>query len=325
MRRRADGGRGNPRVPSSVGSTRPSWAGTDERAADADWAGGARQTASAPQADRSDPAERAELTTEERTRDRVAHTLLLERAVTASAISAELGLTPAAVRRHLDALVADGLAEPGETPPTGQRGRPARSYRLTDAGRERFPQNYENLAVAAVRFLGDTAGEEAVSAFARSLAARIEQRVTDSQRTAGSHGRSDDDLVRALADALDADGYATSVRPVGLGAQLCQHHCPVAHVATAFPQLCEAETEVFSRVLGKHVQRLATIAHGDGVCTTHIPGPTPAPPGTTVRADERPSPSSKPRRRTDAAAPARSRHSDPGAEGVRGRQEGKRR
>ena len=38
-----------------------------------------------------------------------------------------------------------------------------------------------------------------------------------------------------------------------------------------FPELCEAETEVFARLLGTHVQRLATIAHGDGVCTTHVP------------------------------------------------------
>jgi hypothetical protein len=63
-----------------------------------------------------------------------------------------------------------------------------------------------------------------------------------------------------------------SVRPSALGEQLCQHHCPVAHVAEKFPQLCEVETELFSRLLGVHVQRLATIAHGDGVCTTHVPG-----------------------------------------------------
>ncbi|MFM1974210.1 MAG: hypothetical protein RL524_197, partial [Actinomycetota bacterium] len=31
------------------------------------------------------------------------------------------------------------------------------------------------------------------------------------------------------------------------------------------------ETELFSKVLGTHVQRLATIAHGDGVCTTFVP------------------------------------------------------
>jgi hypothetical protein len=29
-------------------------------------------------------------------------------------------------------------------------------------------------------------------------------------------------------------------------------------------------------VLGVHVQRLATIAHGDGVCTTHIPQTRPS-------------------------------------------------
>jgi predicted ArsR family transcriptional regulator len=42
-------------------------------------------------------------------------------------------------------------------------------------------------------------------------------------------------------------------------------------VAAEFPQLCEAETEAFSRLLGVHVQRLATLAHGDHVCTTHVP------------------------------------------------------
>ena len=45
----------------------------------------------------------------------------------------------------------------------------------------------------------------------------------------------------------------------------------MAHVAEQFPELCEAETEVFARLLGTHVQRLATIAHGDGVCTTLRP------------------------------------------------------
>ena len=81
---------------------------------------------------------------------------------------------------------------------------------------------------------------------------------------------------QALAQALTQGGYAASVRQGPVGEQLCQQHCPVAHVAHEFPQLCEAETEVFSRVLGSHVQRLATIAHGDGVCTTCIPS-TPAP------------------------------------------------
>ncbi len=86
--------------------------------------------------------------------------------------------------------------------------------------------------------------------------------------------------VRRQVDALNADGYAASARPVGIaggqlpGIQLCQGHCPVQHVAAEFPQFCEAETEAFSRLLGVHVQRLATLAHGDHVCTTFVPTPT---------------------------------------------------
>jgi hypothetical protein len=82
-----------------------------------------------------------------------------------------------------------------------------------------------------------------------------------------------------LAGVLAARGYAAQIREVGTGGhrgaqlsiQLCQHHCPIAHVAAEFPQLCEAETRAFAEVLGTHVQRLATIARGDSACTTHVP------------------------------------------------------
>jgi predicted ArsR family transcriptional regulator len=75
----------------------------------------------------------------------------------------------------------------------------------------------------------------------------------------------------ALAEFLTEEGYAASIHPRALGEELCQNHCPIAHVASQFPQLCDAETEFISNLLGTHVQRLATIAHGDGVCTTYIP------------------------------------------------------
>jgi predicted ArsR family transcriptional regulator len=45
-------------------------------------------------------------------------------------------------------------------------------------------------------------------------------------------------------------------------------------VAAEFPQLCEAETEAFARLLGTPVQRLATISRGDGICTTHVTAPS---------------------------------------------------
>jgi predicted ArsR family transcriptional regulator len=202
------------------------------------------------------------------TRDEVARLPLEQGPATAAALGERLGISPTAVRRHLDALVADGLAIDREQRPLGGaqrgRGRPPREFLLTAHGRASFPHAYDDLAAAALRFLAETGGEQAVAEFAAQRVATVEERHGPGVRAA-------DEKVEALAEALTSEGYAASAHKVGSGGQLCQHHCPVAHVAAEFPQLCEAETKAFERLLGTHVQRLATIARGDAVCTTHIP------------------------------------------------------
>lgn len=213
---------------------------------------------------------------EARTRDRVARTLLESGPLTATALAAGLSLTTAAVRRHLDALLAEGLIEeraPRSAAPRG-RGRPARLFGLTETGRDTFDQAYDDLAASALRFLVQRGGREAVAAFARQRVSELETRYRPLVDAAPPGQRTE-----ALARALTADGYAATAATAGTrtsaaGEQLCQHHCPVAHVAEQFPELCEAETEVFAALLGTHVQRLATIAHGDGVCTTYVPRTT---------------------------------------------------
>ncbi len=164
--------------------------------------------------------------------------------------------------------MADGAVEAREPRVYGARGRgrPAKVFMLTDSGRDTFIQAYDDLAVSALRYMRETGGPEAVAEFARQRTAELEERYRVVVEAAVPADR-----AGVLAEALSEDGYAASVRSSPVGDQLCQHHCPVAHVATEFPQLCEAETEVFARLLGRHVQRLATIAHGDGVCTTNVP------------------------------------------------------
>lgn len=214
-----------------------------------------------------------------RTRDRVARAVGERGPVTATELAGLLGITPAAVRRHLERMLADGLVSARETAPHGPRGRgrPARGFVLTDAGHASMTSAYDDLASSALRFLAEREGRSAVEAFARARVAELERRYAPSVEAAGDDVRS---RTQALATALSGDGYAASTRPVASGtpaaaAQLCQGHCPVQHVAAEFPELCEAETEAFSRLLGVHVQRLATLAHGEHVCTTHVPVPPP--------------------------------------------------
>jgi predicted ArsR family transcriptional regulator len=213
----------------------------------------------------------AEQVVDGRTRDRVARLLLEHGAATAAELGAELGLSSAAIRKHLDAMLADGVVVSRERPVRGHRGRgrPARVFVLTDAGRQDCGTHfYDGVATAALRWIARTGGPGAVSEFAAEQVSGLEARCR-----AAMEGAGDDPLARAeaLAAALTAEGYAANASTIATGGQLCQHHCPVAHVAAEFPQLCEAETAVISRLIGTHVQRLATIAHGDGVCTTHIP------------------------------------------------------
>lgn len=203
------------------------------------------------------------------TRNRVARSILDHGPSTVAALAERLGLTQAAVRRHLDALVSGDVVEAREQRVYGARtrGRPAKVFALTDCGRDAFDQSYDALAADALRWIQERfGGDEAVVAFAR---ARIAEQATVYREAI--EAAAPEERTEVLARALSADGYAATARSAPVGEQLCQHHCPVAHVAEKFPQLCEAETEIFSQLLGTHVQRLATIAHGDGVCTTFIP------------------------------------------------------
>jgi predicted ArsR family transcriptional regulator len=231
-----------------------------------------------PQAGQPHPVQtlsgQAQLGAERGTRARIARLILENGPVTAAGLSARLGLTSAAIRRHLDNLLAEDMIEIRIARPRGSRGRgrPARLFAITDAGRSAFEHAYDDLASSALRFLAERAGPDAVAEFARRQVADLEERYRPAVQAAPPAQR-----VRALAAALSADGYAASASgaPASAGGdQLCQHHCPVAHVAAQFPQLCEAETAAFGRLLGTPVQRLATISRGDGICTTHVTAPS---------------------------------------------------
>ncbi len=203
------------------------------------------------------------------TRRAIVQLLLESGSITAAEIGQRLGISAAGVRRHLDALIEAGDAQANAAAAWQQagRGRPAKRYRLTAAGRAKLEHTYDDLASAAIRQLRELGGDQAVQTFARrridAILAGVAQGPDDVESTA-----------ERVADAMTKAGYAATTTRVGgpmQGIQICQHHCPVSHVAEEFPELCEAEKEAMSEILGTHVQRLATIANGDCACTTHVP------------------------------------------------------
>lgn len=213
---------------------------------------------------------------------RVARRLLEGGPATATQIAEELHLTPAAVRRHLDALESAGYLTVHEEAPFGPRvsqrrgrGRPAKVCALTAVGRDAFEQSYDNVALDALRFMATTGDTDLVVQFARSRSTAVAARYADALRAVPAGQR-----LAGLAALLSQDGYAADVQETPSGAlQLCEHRCPMAHVAEEFPEFCEAEQAAFSQLLGVHTVRISTIASGADICTTHVPGSITTAPG----------------------------------------------
>ena len=229
------------------------------------------------------------------TRRRVARSILQQGPSTAAELAERLGLTSAAVLRHLIALEEEGHLTSREQRVYGARGRgrPARVFLLTDTGRQEFESAYDELAIKALDYLVRRVGPGAIGDFAEDALAPVVQRFNERGEVP--------DRAALLVEVLSEAGYAASLLPAASGRQLCQYHCPIAAVARAYPELCIAETRILSRLLGTHVQRLATIASGDELCTTHIPRPIDARPAPRA---QRPRPAASDRPSTTERKPS---------------------
>jgi predicted ArsR family transcriptional regulator len=206
------------------------------------------------------------MTTAERapsTREQILVLLRRHGRLSAPRLADLLRITPVGVRRHLGLLERDGLVQATVEKPT--RGRPAAIYRLTDAGLERFPRHYDEVAREALAFLKD----HDAAALAQFLAWRNE-------RLAASYaGRVDGatlaERTDALAEVLSEQGFMAEVESApGGGLRLCQHNCTVEHLAAELPDLCASEAALFERLLGTQVEREATVVDGAVRCVTRI-------------------------------------------------------
>lgn len=250
-------------------------------------------TAAAAKRGESAPDERKsrEVTESRDTRERLIDAISAHGPITARQLAERFSLTSAAVRRHLAALQADGIIAEHEVPVAQRgRGRPSKSFVLSKTAHESFPGGYDELAVLAFQELARTGGVDAVRRLADRRVEEWERQVAEriAEREAAGERVTTVRKLELLSELLTDRGYATTVRPLsvplpaahqrsGAGtrtlvtAQLCHGRCPVLDVATDHPELCEAETRVISRLIGAPVQRLATLAQGAHVCTTHIP------------------------------------------------------
>jgi predicted ArsR family transcriptional regulator len=186
--------------------------------------------------------------------------------ITAKALSEALELTPVAVRRHLDALVAEGLAQSTGKASNGSVGRPSSGWALSSTGLELFPRRYDSLAVELLDDVSEELGADAVNAvLQRRTDKLVEQYSAEMEGITDLAGR-----VAELARIRDEAGYlADSQRRDDGSLVLTESNCAVHRVAQRHSCVCAMELHLMQRLLGPDVEvtRDAHTMSGDAVCS----------------------------------------------------------
>lgn len=185
---------------------------------------------------------------------------------TISQLAEDLGLTGEAVRQQLLQLQREGWVEPanrGSAP--ARTGRPAMSYRLTEAGDHLFPKHYDSLAVAVIDAVAEELGTEA--------ALRVLERVSNDRVAVVApsvEGLGLNERVQALRSWYLDDDPFMDVAGDGEDLLLIERNCPFLNTAMRRPALCSVSVNALTRLLGRRVHRQEKFQNGDGRCVFRV-------------------------------------------------------
>ena len=180
---------------------------------------------------------------------------------TIAQLAPHLGLTGEAVRQQLLQLQREGWIEAVLARDSGRTGRPASTYRLTDAGEHLFPKAYDALAVAVIDGVAEELGMDA--------AVRVLERVSNDRVTAvmpSVEGRTLEERLGILESWYLEDDPYMSHEADGDNFRLIERNCPFYNTAMRRPALCSVSVNALTRLLGVRVAREEKFQDGDGRC-----------------------------------------------------------
>jgi predicted ArsR family transcriptional regulator len=207
------------------------------------------------------------------TRMEILEFLRRNRAASAETISAELGVTPNAVRQHLTNLERDGYVS--STPLRKTRGRPNLMFSLTERADQAFPKRYGQLATMVLTELRDMGGEEAIDEVFRRIAFRhagaMEPQLKDLKF---------DDKLDRLVDWIARAGTLADREELPDGTvKVTIHNCPFRNTALKFPQVCTITPHLIHRLLDVPVSQGESIHRADPHCSFVVQRPRRGAPG----------------------------------------------
>ena len=171
----------------------------------------------------------------------------------AAQIARALGMSTANARHHLALMASDGRLAVAGRQGGGRRGRPARTYRVSDALRGGNLAALSHLLLSAVR-TGDSDPNRAI--------ARLGGAMAGLEATAPP-----EPLPRRLSAAvrrLNALNYDSHWEAGATGPRIVLGQCPYAAIIEAHPELCRMDEAMLERLTGGIMKQITKIGHEGG-------------------------------------------------------------
>ena len=197
------------------------------------------------------------------TRDRILEHVIECREVRVEDLAAELGITSAAVRRHLENLRADGLVDVRAVKQS--TGRPFHAYFATEKATQSVPPAYADLLERMLRSIGEREDviEPVMASIAESLASKHRHEVA---------GRSAEELAAQVTVSLRSEGILEDWRAEADGIHLVNGRCPYHKAAEISKLPCESDRKAIELLLGHKVEQLNRIVDGAACCEYLVRG-----------------------------------------------------
>ncbi|OKH33919.1 transcriptional regulator [[Phormidium ambiguum] IAM M-71] len=202
----------------------------------------------------------------QKSKDQILYLLKMQGAQTATNIAKQLGVSPMAVRQHLQILRAEKWVTYYEE--RRPQGRPVKLWHLTEHCSSQFPDSHADLMVDLLRGVEAVFGSSGLEKLLAERAGRQIQAYT-ARSVEIAEGRDWSEKVKAIANLRAQEGYMAEVISQSDDALLLvENHCPVRSAANSCHLLCSSELEVFRTLLGPTVsiQRVEHILQGDRRC-----------------------------------------------------------
>lgn len=203
----------------------------------------------------------------QKVKDQILHLLKMQGAQTATAIAAQVQVSPMAIRQHLQSLQAERwVTYQEERRPLG---RPVKLWELTVQAGDRFPNSHADLMVDLLKSVESVFGDAGLA----QLVAERSQRQVQTYQAKVAKASTWQQRVWAIAQLRTKEGYMAEVIELPEGdLLLVENHCPIYAAARTCQKLCGAELEIFRAVLGAEVtvERVEHILAGDRRCAYRV-------------------------------------------------------